>query len=166
MTPIRTRLRGARKALVALHIIASVGLLGATSSSLLLALSAAVSDDAQLAHSAYRMMSTQSLVFGIPLSFLSLGTGVALGAATKWGVTRYRWTTAKLVLLVLVIFNGALGIGPTTEARLNGDGSEWALVGIVGASVFMLATSVVLSVYKPGGRRRGLALGRRARAVA
>ena len=31
-------------------------------------------------------MSLQSLVFGIPLSFIALGTGIALGSASKWGV--------------------------------------------------------------------------------
>ena len=152
MTPIRTRLRSARKLLLAIHIVSSVGLLGASSSSLLLALVAATTDDAEFAHSAYRLMSSQSLAFGIPLSFIALFTGLALGAATKWGVVRYRWTAAKLMLLVFVILNGALAIGPTTEARLDGNGSEWALVASVGAQVLMLGSSVALSVFKPGGR--------------
>ena len=147
-------LRRARKPITTMHIVCSVGLLGATCSSLLLALVAATADDPQLAHSAYRLMSTQSLVFGIPLSFLSLFSGIALGLGTKWGVLRYRWTAAKLGLIVLVIFNGALGIGPTTEARIDGDGSAWALVAIVSASVLMLLTAVALSVFRPGGRLR------------
>ncbi len=75
MTAIQTRLRPARKPLLALHIVSSVGLLGATSSSLLLALVAATTEDPDLAHSAYDLISTQSLAFGIPLSFLSLFTG-------------------------------------------------------------------------------------------
>ena len=154
MTAIQTRLRPARKPLLALHIVSSVGLLGATSSSLLLALVAATTEDPDLAHSAYDLISTQSLAFGIPLSFLSLFTGIALGAATKWGVVRYRWTAGKLALLVLVIFNGALAIGPTTEARLRGDASEWALAVVISATVVLLVASVALSVFKPGGRLR------------
>jgi hypothetical protein len=143
-----------RKTLVAIHVIASVGLLGATSSSLLLAITAAATEDARLAHSAYELMSLQSFVFGIPLSFTALLSGIALGLKTKWGVTRYRWTAAKLALTVLVILNGALGIGPTTEARLDGAGSAWALVAIVSLSVLMLGVSTGLSVFKPGGRLR------------
>jgi hypothetical protein len=141
-----------RKPLLLVHITASVALLGATSSSLLLAIVAAT-DDA-LAHSAYELMALQSLVFGIPLSFLALATGVALGAASKWGVIRYWWTTLKLGLIVLVILNGALNIGRITEQRLDGGGSEWALVGVVTVSVALLLTSVWLSVFKPGGRFR------------
>lgn len=143
-----------RKPLLFLHITTSVALLGATSSSLLLAVVAASTEDAGLARSAYELMSTQSFVFGIPLSFLSLGTGIALGYATKWGVLRHWWTTLKLGLLVLVILNGALNIGRMTEQRLDGAGSEWALVGVVSASVVMLLASIVLSVFKPGGRLR------------
>jgi hypothetical protein len=140
-----------------LHIVSSVGLLGATSSSLVLALTAATTDDAGFAHSAYRLISTQSAVFGIPLSFLALGSGIGLGLRTRWGVLRYRWTTAKLTLIVLVIANGALEIGPTTSARLRGDGSAWWLVAVLGTSAAMLACAAVLSVYKPGGRLRARA---------
>ena len=141
-----------RKPLLLVHITASVALLGATSSSLLLAIVAAT--DEELAHSAYELMSLQSLVFGIPLSFLALGTGLALGPASKWGVIRYWWTTLKLGLIVLVILNGALNIGRMTEQRLDGGGSEWALVVVVSASVAMLLASIALSVFKPGGRFR------------
>ncbi len=147
-------LKRIRKPLLFLHITTSVALLGATSSSLLLAIVAATTADGELAHSAYELMSAQSLVFGIPLSFLALGSGIALGPASKWGVVRYWWTTLKLGLLALVILNGALNIGRMTEQRLDGGGSEWALVAVVAASVAMLLTSVGLSVFKPGGRFR------------
>jgi hypothetical protein len=143
-----------RKPLLLVHIIGSVGLLGATSSSLLLAIVAASTDDGELAHSAYELISMQSAVFGIPLSFISLLSGLALGPASKWGVLRYRWTAIKLCLLVGVILNGALMIGPTTAARIDGDGSATTLIGAAAASVLMLALSVALSVYKPGGRLR------------
>jgi hypothetical protein len=36
------------------------------------------------------------LVFGIPLSFGALITGVLLGLGTKWGVFRYPWVTTTL----------------------------------------------------------------------
>jgi hypothetical protein len=143
-----------RKPLLLAHVIASVGLLGATSSSLLLAVIAASTHDAGLAHSAYELISLQSAVFGIPLSFIALLTGLALGPASKWGVLRYRWTTAKLVLLVGVIVNGALMIGPTTAQRVDGHGSASTVIVAVSASVLMLGLSVGLSVYKPGGRLR------------
>lgn len=135
-----------RKPLLLAHVIASVGLLGATSSSLLLALVAGGDRDV------YELISLQSAVFGIPLSFIALFTGIALGAATKWGTLRYWWTALKLALLVGVILNGALMIGPTTARLIDGEGSGTTLVAAALASVLMLASSVGLSVYKPAGR--------------
>jgi hypothetical protein len=137
-----------RKPLLLAHITASVGLLGATSSSLLLAIVAASDRDRDI----YDLISLQSAVFGIPLSFIALFTGIALGPATKWGVLRYWWTTLKLVLLLGVILNGALMIGPTTAQLGDGEGSPSKLILVAGLSVLMLAVSAGLSVYKPGGR--------------
>jgi MFS-type transporter involved in bile tolerance (Atg22 family) len=144
----------ARKSILALHLIGSVGLLGSSSALLLLAIRAASTADAELAHSAYRLMKTEILVFGIPLSFVALLSGIALGLVTNWGVLRYWWTTAKLALIVLTIACGAVLIGPMLDQRLDGRGSEWGLVAAVGANVAMLATAAVLGVFKPGGRLR------------
>jgi hypothetical protein len=137
-----------RKSLLVAHVIASVGLLGATLSSLLLALAADGDRDV------YDLISLQSAVFGIPLSFIALSTGIALGYATKWRVLRHWWTTLKLGLLVGVILNGALMIGPTTARLADGEGSSARLIFAASLSVTMLALSVGLSVYKPGGRVR------------
>ena len=146
--------RRLRKPLTAVHIIASVGLLGSSAALLMVAVTAASTSDAQLAHSAYRLMETQTLVFGIPLSFIALLSGLGMGLVTKWGVLRYWWTTAKLALLLLTIACGALLIGPAIDARLRGDGSEWGLVAGVGANVLMLTSAATISVFKPGGRLR------------
>jgi hypothetical protein len=144
-------LQRARKPLLIVHIVASVGLMGAVSSGVLIAIAAAtgkVDDDA------YELLSLQSAVFGIPLSFASLFSGIALGSATKWGTLRYRWTASKLALQLLVILNGAFVLGPAVSARLDGDGSSWGLAAAEGVSVAMLLAAVVISVLKPWGRLR------------
>ena len=143
--------RRAREPLLVVHILASVGLLGAVSSGVLIAVAAATG---KVDGDAYEILSLQSAVFGIPLSFASLLSGIALGRATKWGVVRYRWTAAKLALQLLVILNGAFLLGPTVSARLDGDGSAWGLVVAESATVAMLLVALVLSVLKPWGRLR------------
>jgi hypothetical protein len=50
-------------------------------------------------------------------------TGVRLGFGTTWGVFRYPWVSAKLLLIVSVILIGAFVIGPA----LNEMGDETAL---------------------------------------
>jgi hypothetical protein len=143
-----------RKPLLAVHIITSVGLLGSSSALLMLAVTAATTDDAALAGSAYELLRTGGMVFGIPLSLAALSSGVVLGLRGRWGVLRYRWTAIKLALQLAVILCGALLVGPGVEARLDGDGSAWGLVAAVGANVAMLAAATVISVFKPGGRLR------------
>ena len=108
-----------RRAVLTLHIIASVGLLGDVAAIVAINLRAATTPDAQLAASAYELLRGFPVLFGIPLSLTSLATGLALGLSSKWGVLRYWWVTAKLLLNVSVILVGAFVIGPTTTAMVD-----------------------------------------------
>jgi hypothetical protein len=154
----RPRLRRrARQALTTIHVAGGVGLLGATASTLLLAVIATGSGDPAAAQETYRLISLQSAVFGIPLSMLSLLSGIALGLGTKWGVLRHWWTTLKLVLIVLVMANGALLIGGSVDDLRNGQpspGAETRLLIGAALNVVMLMTATTLSMFKPGGRLR------------
>jgi hypothetical protein len=94
-----------------------------------------------------------SLVFGIPLSFGSLATGLVLGLGTSWGVLRHRWVTTKLLLIVSVILVGALVIGPSEAVMVDGRGGrETVLIVAAAYQVLALCVATGLSVYKP--RRR------------
>jgi uncharacterized membrane protein len=144
-----------RRALLSAHVISSVGLLGASAALLLLAVTAGATGDAELRRSGYRFMTMFGFVFGIPLSFTALISGVTLGLGTKWGILRYPWVTIKLALLVTTILSGALVIGRGSEQMADGaGGSETMLAAAAAYNVAALAASTVLSVYKPGRRRR------------
>lgn len=100
-----------------------------------------------------------SVVFGIPLSLASLGTGVLLGLGTKWGALRHRWVAAKLLVILSVILVGALVIGPATAAMREGRGGAEAVLVLASAyDVLALTLATGLSVYKPGRRRRAVML--------
>jgi hypothetical protein len=90
-----------------------------------------------------------ALVFGIPLSFASLLTGLTLGLGTKWGVFR------KLLLIVSVILVGAFVVGPAVDEAGPGRGGAGGRF-IAGAAydVVALTVATALGVHKPG-RRRG-----------
>ena len=146
---------GARRATLAAHIVLSVGLLGEVSAFLAIAARAAGTADASLAAAAYDLLAMFQILFGIPLSFLALLTGLRLGLGTKWGVLRYPWVTIKLLLLVSVILVGALLLGPSVDAIRDGDdGVEGRIVAGAAWDVLALITAAVLSVYKPGRPRR------------
>ena len=137
-----------RRALLTTHIIASVALLGDSAGFLAVAVRAAT--DPGLASVSYELLNMFSLVFGIPLSFISLLSGLALTRVTKWGVRRHRCVTTKLLLIASVILVGAFVIGPSSSALRSGEaGGEWVLVAASAWDVLALSIAVGLSVYKP-----------------
>lgn len=151
----RIRLRpAARRALLTAHIVAGVGLLGDVAAVLAVNVRAATTDDPALATASYELLTMFTVLFGIPLSFIALVSGILLGLGSKWGVLRYGWVTAKLVLLVGVILVGALVLGPGTEAMRSGDGgAEARLIAGSAYDVVALTVATAVSVFKPGGRR-------------
>jgi cytochrome bd-type quinol oxidase subunit 2 len=154
--PLRRHLRPkVRRAVLSVHVISSVGLLGASAALLLLAVTAATTDDGELSHSAYRFMAMFGSVLGIPLSLTALISGLTLGLFSKWGVLRYPWVTIKLVLLVTTVLSGALVVGRGSQLMVDGAaGYETQLLVASTYNVVALMTSTVLSIFKPGKRRR------------
>jgi Predicted integral membrane protein (DUF2269) len=145
----------ARRALLTVHIVASVGLLGDVAAVLAVNIRAASTADPQFASASYDLLAMFSGVFGIPLSFIALLSGIGLGLSSKWGVLRYAWVATKLGLLLSVILVGALVIGPATQDMRSGSGdSEGVLIAAAAWDVVALTTATVFSVFKPGGRRR------------
>ena len=151
--PTRNRLgRRGRNALLTAHIVVSVGLLGDSAGFLAVAIRGAVSDNRAMRDSTHELLGMFALLFGIPLSFLSLLTGIALGVGTRWGVLRYPWVITKLVLIVTVIIVGATVLRPVLD---DGAAPNNAAL-IVGAAYDVAALTVAtgLGVFKPGRMRR------------
>ena len=96
-------------------------------------------------------MNMFSLVFGIPLSFAALITGIALGIGTRWGVFRYPWVVAKLALLVVVLLVGTFIISPASKQMLDGGGDATGrLIVAATIDVVVLTVATALGVFKPG----------------
>ena len=156
----------ARKSILPVHVIAGVALVGITGMVVIVSLMAASAATSAEAHALYRSAQVVALAMAIPFSITSLATGVVLGLRTPWGVFRYRWVTAKLLLQVGIILMGALEVGPTVETLVQDSaagrslGSErWQLAIAGGVNLLFAVTAVGLSVFKPGGRLRRTALG-------
>jgi Predicted integral membrane protein (DUF2269) len=152
---VRRRLPlGARHALLTAHIVMSVGLLGDSAGYLAVAIRASTIDDPALVHDAVKTLNMFSLVFGIPLSFGALLTGLALGLGTRWGVFKYPWVVAKLAL-VSVLLVGGLVIAPASSQMLDGDADTTGrLIAAAGYDVTALTLATALGVFKPGRRFR------------
>lgn len=92
-------------------------------------------------------------MFGIPLSFAALLTGLLLGMGTRWGVFRYPWVIAKLLLIVSVIAVGALVLKGGMDAMLTGSGgAEGRLIAGAAYDVVALIAATALAVFRPGRR--------------
>lgn len=147
------RLRVPRRVLLTLvtaHIALSVALLGDSAGFLAVAIRRALTDDEASREPLRSVLGMFALFFGIPLSFLALLTGLALGLTTRWGVFRHAWVVVKLALVLSVIAVGATAIKPALQP---GDPSDASL--IIGSlwDVLALVTAVVLAVFKPRRRR-------------
>jgi hypothetical protein len=155
---------GYRNALLTAHIVFSVALLGDSAGYLAVAIRTSTLDDPALVHDSLKTLNMFSLVFGIPLSFAALLTGIGLGLGTRWGVFRYPWVTIKLALIVSVLLVGAFVIGPASQEMLD-DGVDTTGRLIAGATydVVALTVATALGVFKPGRPFRSAASSRLAR---
>ena len=155
---------GQRKALVAAHIVVSVGLLGLSTALFVLATAAALTSDLATSQAAYRSMAIFTRGVVQPVAILTLATGVLLSLGTKWGLFQHTWIAVKLALTVATILNGMLNLGPAVQraialtasasAASPPDLGTTALVAIAvpGINVLMLGAATAISVYKPWGR--------------
>jgi hypothetical protein len=143
--------RRTRNIVLTIHIVVSVGLLGDSAGFLAVAVRRATSDDPAFVEASHDLLGTFALFFGIPLSFLALLTGLALGLGTRWGVLRYPWVTIKLVLIVTVIVVGATILRPVLVDDAN-PGSGPLIAGAT-YDVCALTVATALAVFKPGRAR-------------
>ncbi|MFJ9443639.1 DUF2269 domain-containing protein [Kitasatospora sp. NPDC101235] len=170
------RLRPAvRKPLVALHVVASVSWLALMLCLLTLGVTALTTGDADRLRTAYRAMGLLGDALILPLSLLTFLSGVALGLGTSWGLFRYYWVSTKFWLTLGAMTASVLALtdrlhdavrvadahptGPITVADLGFVRYNTVIVPAVALTLYLF--NVVLSVYKPWGRRKAKTTDRR-----
>ena len=164
---------GQRKAMVAAHIVVSVGLLGLSTALFVLATAAALTSDLATTQAAYRSMAIFTRGIVQPVAIVTLVTGIILSLGTKWGLFQHTWIVVKLALTVATILNGMLNLGPAVQQAiaLTANASVAAppelgsaalvAMAVPGVNVLMLGAATAISVYKPWGAFRRGRSGRR-----
>jgi hypothetical protein len=152
---------GLRKASLTAHVAASVGWLGAVATFLVLSIVGISNEDTQNVRTAYLAMELITWYAIVPLAFASLITGLVMSFGTTWGVFRYYWVAAKLLItviatLLLLVHTQPIGIlsDAAREAALSAADVgrlQLQIVGDAGVALLALLVNVVLSVYKPWG---------------
>jgi hypothetical protein len=149
---------GLRRAALAVHIVSSVGWIGAAAGYLVLGVVAGVSEEALTIRAAWIGMELIGWLAVVPLGCLALLTGLVMSLGTPWGLVRHYWVLIAFVLTVLSLIvlilhmptvtagaNLAHTINDRAVAELGGDVLHPAL-GLV-----ILVVVAVLNVYKPRG---------------
>jgi hypothetical protein len=97
----------------------------------------------------------------VPLALVSLLSGVAQSFLTAWGLLRYHWVLAKLVLTVIatvvlllklpVIDFAARAAMSSGAASPDFDHARFELLIHAGGGIVVLLAATILAIYKPWG---------------
>jgi hypothetical protein len=152
--------RGRRKLVLTLHVITSVGWLGAAIAMTILLVAGFITRNPVLRHAAFTFMHVYDLTIMIPLGYLALVTGVLLSVGTNWGLLKHWWIVTKLVLTIAVLaFAGfftsgwVLGAVARTAEDPMADLGALAVQLAVNFAAFNVVfwTTTIISIYKPWG---------------
>ncbi|MEU2613973.1 hypothetical protein ABZ570_20670 [Micromonospora sp. NPDC007271] len=143
-----------RKALLTLHLVTSLGWLGADLGLLALGVAGLRGADPEVVYPAAGLLVTYLFA---PLSVLVWLIGLASALLTPWGLLRWRWVLVKFVITTAMLGLVLLLLTPTVR-RLGELGPDLAardrldLVVPPAVSSTLLIVTTVLSTYKPWGR--------------
>ena len=164
-TVVRWRLRTrARKGVLLVHIASAGAWLGVDVVMGVLVATALVSDDGRTKALAFRALELVAVGPLLACGLVCLLTGVLLGLGSRYGLLRYWWVAAKLVLNLVLTGLVLVALAPEVavhaeQARRFAAGEPASLE--VGQLIFppivspaALLVAMVLAVFKPWGRIR------------
>jgi hypothetical protein len=152
---------GVRRAALAVHVIGSVGWVGAAAAYLVLGIAAASSDRPSTVRAAWIGMELLGWQVVVPLGCLALLTGLIMSVGTPWGLVRHYWVLIALVLTtlalaVLIMHMPAVTAGADLARTLD----DRAIIGLGGdvvhpaSGLVVLIVVAVLNIVKPRGMTR------------
>jgi hypothetical protein len=149
---------GLRKFALTVHIISSVGWIGAVFAYLALGVSAVTSRDAQTAPAAWIAMELTGWFAIVPLALAALLTGLVMSLGTPWGLFRHYWVVITFVLTILstvVLLLHMPTVSSLADVAREADAADLGGLGgdlfHPGVGLLVLLVITVLNVYKPRG---------------
>ncbi|MGY1682423.1 hypothetical protein [Geodermatophilus sp. SYSU D01176] len=143
------------------HVVTSVGWLGAVAAFLALAAAGLTGRDAATVRGAHVGAEILTEAVIVPLALASLVTGVLQSLGTPWGLLRHWWVAVKLALTVastaLLLLHtqpiGHLGELAASGAAFGADARHMQVQLLVDAAAALLALigATALAVVKPRG---------------
>ena len=149
---------GIRKFALTVHVITSVGWIGAVVAYLALGVSAVTSQDAQTVRAAWIAMELTGWFVIVPLALGALLTGLVMSLGTPWGLFQHYWVLITLVLTILstvVLLLHMPTVSALADVAQAADSASLAGLGgdlfHPGAGLLVLLVIMGLNVYKPRG---------------
>jgi hypothetical protein len=151
-----------RKLALTVHVVSSVGWLGAILAFMGMAIAGLTSDDGELVRALYLAAEPVTWFVLVPLALASLLTGVVQSLITTWGLIQHYWVLFKLVITVfaagvLLLYTQTVGFLADVAATQGADAAQLQGPTFVlhsSAALVLLLGATVLAVYKPRGRTR------------
>src|ERR687896_1409184 len=144
-----------RKLVLTLHVLSSVGWMGACAAYLTLTVAAMTSDSHDTVRAAFVSMETVYFAL-VPLAAGTLLTGLIQALGTNWGLFRHYWVLTKLVLTFVAITVMVLNLdkvsshadhvshGSAVESGAAAHDFRHAAGGLA-----ILGLTAILGLYKP-----------------
>jgi uncharacterized membrane protein len=152
--------RPVRRALVLVHIIASIGWIGSVATYIALGVLAAANADDLIKRSAWIAMEFTGWYVIVPLAVLSLATGIITSTSGGWGLLRHYWVAISLTLTVFCVAILLLHMPDVTTAA-NRARDTTRPAHQLGSDLFhptvglaILLFIATLNTYKPKGLTR------------
>lgn len=147
-----------RKFALTVHIVSSVGWVGAAIAYLAVNAATVASDDLQTVRAAYISMEWIALYAIVPLALTAFATGLINALGTQWGLFRRYWVIFKLGLTLFATFfllDQSEAISARAESAVSGDPREIPLEFLhPGLGLIVLLIITALGVFKPPGLTR------------
>jgi hypothetical protein len=152
----------ARKTVLTFHVATSVGLIGAITGFLALAVAGLLSGDASTVAAAYPAMQVTTWFVILPLAGATLAIGTLESVTTPWGILRHYWIVWKLgitvvAVVVLVLQLNVIDFMAEAASAALADRylhERMSLVAHGAGGVLVLLVPLALSVFKPRGTTR------------
>lgn len=149
---------GVRQFALIVHLISSVGWIGAVVAYLVLGVTAVISPETQTVRAAWTAMDVTGWWAIVPLAIAALLTGLVMSLGSPWGLFRHYWVLISLALtllctVVLVLHMPSVSAMAARAQQLDGARLR-ALGGDLfhpGVGLLVLLSITVLNVYKPAG---------------
>lgn len=152
---------GQRRALLAVHLTASIGWIGAAGAYIALAVAVARTDDPALVRAGWRGMEVVGWYAILPLAVATLLTGIALAVLTRWGLLRHYWVLVSLAGTVLATVVLLAHLPDVSAVAQRVDQTADAQLAILGSDLFhsvlgmaVLLGLMALNIIKPRGLTR------------